>query len=243
MSGDAPIVTAVIPLFNGERFLRTAVASIARQAQGRVRAVVVDDGSTDSSFALLEALAAEHAWIAPIRHGTNRGVAAARNSGIAAAETPFIAFLDQDDAWAEDKLDRQLAVLAAERELDFVVGRQSFHIEPDVPRPRWVKERYLDGPQPGYVFGTMLAHRHCFARTGPLRESLRYGTDDVDWFARARAAGLRHRMMAETLLDRSLHPANLSRLTEFSNPELLRVMRDEIRRRRAAAGEGGAGTR
>lgn len=238
MSGVPPIVTAVVPLFNGARFLRAAVDSIARQAMGRVRAVVVDDGSTDSSPVLLDALAAEYDWVVPVRHGANRGVAAARNSGVAAADTPFVAFLDQDDVWAEDKLDRQLAVLDAEPELDFVLARQLFHLEPGAARPAWVKERYLDGPQAGHVFGTLLARRHCFARTGPLRENLRYGTDDVDWFARARAAGLRHRMMEETLLHRTLHPGNLSRMTEHNNPELLRVMRDAIQRRRAAAAGG-----
>lgn len=235
MTGAAPVVTAVIPVFNGARFLAAAVASIAGQAKGRVRAAIVDDGSTDASAALIAALAAAHDWIVPLRHDANRGVAAARNAGIAAASTPFIAFLDQDDAWAEGKLDLQLGVLAREPELEFVVGQQLFHVEPGTAKPAWVKERYLDGPQAGYVFGATLARRHCFERTGPLLEALRYGTDDVDWFARARAAGLRHRLLKKTVLHRTLHETNLSRMTAFNNPELLRVMHRAIQRRR---GEG-----
>lgn len=234
MSADVPIVTAVVPVFDGARFLEAAIESIRDQAGGRVRAVIVDDCSADASPGLIAALAARHAWIVPIRHAANRGVAAARNSGVAAANTPFVAFLDQDDTWAPGKLDLQLAALAAEPALDFVVGRQSFHIEPGIARPAWVKERYLAGPQAGYVFGATLAHRHCFERTGPLREELRYGTDDVDWFARARAAGLGHRMLEETVLHRTLHRTNLSRMTALNNPELLRVMHRAIQRRRGS---------
>lgn len=233
---DAPIVTAIIPVFNGSRFLPAAIASIAAQSRGRVRAIVVDDGSTDDSVSAIGALGAAHHWIVPVFHDANRGVAAARNAGLARADTPYIAFLDQDDCWAEGKIDRQIAALAADPALDFVVARQSFHIEPGIERPVWAKARIFEAPQPGYVFGTMLAHRRCFERTGPLRENLRYGTDDVDWFARAKAVGLQYRMMDDVLLTRKVHAANLSRLTGDSNPELLRVLRDVVRRHRDAVG-------
>lgn len=237
----SPIVTVVIPVFNGARFLRAAIASVAAEGKGRVRAIVVDDGSTDESAALIREIATAHDWIVQVSHGANRGVAAARNTGLANVDTPFVAMLDQDDRWVDGKLDRQLALLAADPALDFVVARQSFHLEPGVERPAWVKDRMFDGAQPGYVFGTMLAHRRCFERTGPLREHILYGNDDVDWFARAETVGLRHRMMDEVLLLRTLHEANHSRLTAQGNPELLRVMRDAIRRRREiGSGQGPA---
>jgi len=239
MSAEA-VVTVIMPVFNGSRFLQAAVASIAAQAQDRVRAILVDDGSTDDSPSVIKAMAAAHHWIVPVFHGSNRGVAVARNAGLARADTPYIAFLDQDDCWADGKLDRQIAALAADPAMDFVIARQSFHMQPGIERPAWVKDRMFAAPQPGYVFGTMLAHRRCFDRTGPLRENLRYGTDDVDWFARANAAGLRYRIMDDVLLLRTVHAANLSRLTAHSNPELLQVVRDVIRRHRDGGGRGPA---
>ena len=236
-----PLVTVIVPVFNGARFLPAAIASIAKQARGRVRAILIDDGSTDDSPAVIAAHAAAHEWIETIRHPANLGVAAARNAGISRVATPYIAFLDQDDTWAENKLDRQFAVLAAEPELDFVIARQSFHLEAGIARPSWAKDRFFQGPQPGYVFGTMLGHRHCFERAGLLRENLLYGNDDVDWFGRVRLSGLRYRMLDEVLLARTLHDANHSRLTAMGNPELLRVMRDAIRQRRGNAGSEGRG--
>ena len=229
---QARLVTVIVPVFNGARFIRAAIASIAKQAHGRVRALVIDDGSTDDSVEVIAALAADHDWIETMRHPVNRGVAATRNAGITRVETPYIAFLDQDDTWADEKLDRQFGVLDAEPDLDFVLARQSFHLEAGVARPPWAKDRMFEGPQPGNVFGAMLGHRNCFDRVGLLREDILFGNDDVDWFARVRTSDLRYRMLDDVLLNRTLHDTNHSRLTHVGNPELLRVMRDAIRRRR-----------
>lgn len=235
----APTVTVIVPVYDGAAFLPAAVESLHTESKGRLRAVLIDDGSTDGSPDLIRRLAADRPWIRAIFHDGNRGVAAARNAGLRAADTPLIAFIDQDDIWAEGKLDAQFAALAADPALDFVVGHQIFRVAPGLDRPGWAKERYFDGPQAGYVFGTLLAHRHCFERTGPLREDLRYGTDDVDWFARARTGGLRHVMLDRVLLHRTVHDRNHSRMTRQQNAELLRVMHADINARRRQAGERG----
>jgi glycosyltransferase involved in cell wall biosynthesis len=238
MTADGAIVTVVMPVFNGAAYLADAVASLGAESRGRLRAVLVDDGSSDGSRAMIAAMARDMPWIVPVYHDRNRGIGAARNSGLARADTPFVGFIDQDDLWAEGRLDAQLAALAADPALDFVAGLQTMRIAAGLQRPRWAKDRYFDGPQPGYVFGAILARRHCFERTGPLREELRFGTDDVDWFARADAAGLRHVMLERTVLYRILHDRNHSRMTREHNAELLRVMRDVIRTRRPLSDRG-----
>ncbi|MCW5771646.1 MAG: glycosyltransferase family 2 protein [Rhodospirillaceae bacterium] len=235
MSNTSPIATVIVPVFNGSAFLADALASVRAEGKGRLRLVVVDDGSADRSTDIVRAFADVAGDVTLIEHGGNRGVAAARNTGLKAATTPLIAFIDQDDRWAPGRLDAQLAALDDDPGLDFVLGRQLFHVASGLDRPRWAKERYFDGPQAGYVFGTMLAHRRCFERTGLLNEELRHGTDDVDWFARARNAGLRHVTLAQTVLHRTVHDGNQSRLTEGHNSELLRVMQASMRARRAAS--------
>ena len=93
MSATLP-VTVVIPAWNRARELPAALASVARQTAQPAEVVVVDDGSTDRTA---EVAAAHGARV--VRHEENRGVSAARNSGIAAASHDWIAFVDSDDEW------------------------------------------------------------------------------------------------------------------------------------------------
>ena len=109
MPAALPPYSVVIPVFNGERYVRRAVASAAAQTVPAAEILVGDDGSTDASAAL----AASHPGVRVLKHAANRGLSAARNTGIAAAATGLVALLDSDDAWDADKMARQLPVFAA----------------------------------------------------------------------------------------------------------------------------------
>ena len=109
MPAALPPYTVVIPVFNGERYVRRAVASAVAQTVPAAEILVVDDGSTDASADL----AALHPGVRVLKHAANRGLSAARNTGIAAAATGLVALLDSDDAWDADKMARQLPVFAA----------------------------------------------------------------------------------------------------------------------------------
>jgi glycosyltransferase involved in cell wall biosynthesis len=93
---NTPIISCVIPVFNGKRELRRAVDSALAQLPG-VQVVLVDDGSTDGSAELVAAMAAADPRIVALTLPTNRGQGFARNVGVAAAEADYITFLDQDD--------------------------------------------------------------------------------------------------------------------------------------------------
>lgn len=102
--------SAVIPLFNKRRWIRRALDSIASQEFPCAEVIVVNDGSTDAS----EAAARE--WDDPrlrIIDQPNRGASAARNTGIAAATQPFVAFLDSDDEWTPTFLARMRSLIEA----------------------------------------------------------------------------------------------------------------------------------
>jgi glycosyltransferase involved in cell wall biosynthesis len=103
-----PEVSVIIPTYNRAALLREAVASVKAQTYRDFEIVVVDDASTDTTF---EALAA---WrdVRVLRQAGRRGVAAARNLGVAAARGQWLAFLDSDDLWLPEKLARQMAYLA-----------------------------------------------------------------------------------------------------------------------------------
>jgi glycosyltransferase involved in cell wall biosynthesis len=98
-------VSVVVPAFNRAAMVVEAVASVRAQTRAAAEIIVVDDGSTDDTAARMTALP-----VTLIRQA-NQGVAAARNAGIAAATGDVIAFLDADDVWHPEKLERQLPIL------------------------------------------------------------------------------------------------------------------------------------
>jgi glycosyltransferase involved in cell wall biosynthesis len=110
-------VSIILPLYNGARYIEETLQSIASQACQDAELVVVNDGSSDDSPAIVERVcaASESAILRSLRLLTqdNQGVAAARNRGVAEAQGTWLAFIDQDDLWLPDKLQRQLAALAA----------------------------------------------------------------------------------------------------------------------------------
>ncbi|RPI77353.1 MAG: glycosyltransferase family 2 protein [Desulfobacteraceae bacterium] len=98
-------VSVIIPSFNRARKLIRAIASVLYQTFPHYEIIVVDDGSTDGTA---EALTPFRAQIRYLCHPRNRGVSAARNAGIRAAQAPFLAFLDSDDYWFPQKLEKQV---------------------------------------------------------------------------------------------------------------------------------------
>ncbi|MCC6852369.1 MAG: glycosyltransferase [Comamonadaceae bacterium] len=105
-------ISVVMPCFDAAAHLAQSIASVRAQTLSEWELVFVDDGSTDGSVALAEALARDDARIRVVRQ-PNRGVCAARNAGLAAARGEYLAFLDADDTWEPDFLAQMLAALEA----------------------------------------------------------------------------------------------------------------------------------
>ena len=103
-----PLVTVVMPVFNGARTLRRSVTSVLDQTFRSLELVVVDDASTDDTVRIAEELAKGDARVRIVRRERSGGPAAARNSGIAGGTGRFLAFCDADDLWLPEKLERQL---------------------------------------------------------------------------------------------------------------------------------------
>lgn len=110
----APLVDVIIPTFDSARFVGDAVSSALDQSWGNQRIIVVDDGSRDSTSRVLAAFEGQ---ITVIRHPQNRGLPAARNSGIRAGEGDLIAFLDADDVWLPGKTEAQVEHFLAHPEV------------------------------------------------------------------------------------------------------------------------------
>lgn len=119
-----PLITVVMPNYNGHRFVEQAIDSVLSQAYQDFELLVVDDCSKDDSLQLIKQKAQSDSRIRVIALEKNAGVANARNVGIREAKGKYIALLDNDDLWTADKLERQLTI--AEKGADIVYCSYDF---------------------------------------------------------------------------------------------------------------------
>jgi beta-1,4-mannosyltransferase len=105
---DGPKVSVVIPVYNRATPVRRAIESVLRQTYQNFEIIVVDDASSDHSVESVRSISDPRLTV--ICHDRNRGGSAARNTGIRASSGEYVAFLDSDDEWLPDKIQRQLAV-------------------------------------------------------------------------------------------------------------------------------------
>ena len=223
-----PVVSCIIPVFNGERYLEATFDSVFAQTHRPIEVIVADDGSTDHSAEI----ARTYRQAVVCVQQANAGHAAARNLGISMATGDFIAFVDADDLWHPEKLARQLERFAVRPDLGVVFTHLANFWSPDAdPALRPADEALR--PVPGFTSVTMLARREVFAAVGLLDAMLRHG-NDRDWFCRAAEHGVLMEMMPDVLVRRRLHASNRSAaLGGNSRAEYLRILKASLDRRRA----------
>ena len=172
----AASVTVVVPTFNRASTIEAALRSIQRQTRTDWEAIVVDDGSVDSGPDRVARLSREDSRIKLIRHGHNRGAQAARNTGIDAARTAWIAFLDSDDKWMPQSL--ALRLDAAEKNRLQVVHTGAYVIHENGERslygvPAMAGRIYTQLLQrPGPMFQGLLAAKEALTKIGALDENI-----------------------------------------------------------------------
>ena len=169
-----PIVTVLLPVYNGERYLRAAVESILHQTFESFELLIVDDGSTDGTEAICRSFTDPR--IRVVRHETNAGLVSALNSGIELIRTKYVARMDADDVSLADRLARQIVFLESRPD---IAACGSWARELVDGRLRAVMRR----PTGEYLRQTAwrpvpIFHPTACLRTEVLRE-LRYRTDYV----------------------------------------------------------------
>lgn len=225
----APLVSCIVPVYNGERYLRESVDSILAQTYRPLEVVVADDGSTDGTAGIARSYGA----LATYLWQPNAGPAAACNLGLHASRGEFVAFLAADDLWHPEKLARQMIRFQARPDLDLCVTHiQNFWAPELAAEEAELRDHRLARPLPGYTLVTLVARRAIFETVGDLDPSLRHG-DGTDWFLRAAERDAVMEMLPEVLVYRRLHPANRSRhLADHSRQTYLRIVKASLDRRR-----------
>jgi glycosyltransferase involved in cell wall biosynthesis len=231
---QSSLVSCIVPVYNGERYLREALDSILAQTYRPIEIIVVDDGSTDGTHEVAASYGDRVRYLCQ----PNSGPAQARNFGLGAAHGEFVAFLDADDLWDPEKLARQMARFKAHPELDLCVTHlQNFWItELEKERIRFQHHR-LAKILPGYVTVTLLARRTLFEKLGPFNTDLKVG-DDTEWFLRAAEQGAVMELLPDLLVYRRMHENNLSmepgtrRQTGSLQDAALHIVKASLDRRR-----------
>lgn len=125
---NSPLVSVIIPVYNAERFVESAVRSIMNQTYTNLEILVTDDCSTDGSFEILQRLASEDSRITLYRNESNLKIVRTLNSLVAAANGKYIARMDADDISLPKRIEKQVAFL--ERNLDYALcGTNAWYID------------------------------------------------------------------------------------------------------------------
>jgi glycosyltransferase involved in cell wall biosynthesis len=220
----------MIGVYNAEPYIAEAIESVFAQSYRPLDVIVADDGSTDGTAAVVRSYGDRVRYA----HQENKGNGGARNLAVTLARGDFYAFLDADDRFVPDKLERQMAALQADPALDIVFGHVEEFVSPELDEETRARVRPPAAVQPWMAPNLMLIRRESFERVGPFSETLAVGVT-VDWFARADEAGLRNLMLPGVVLQRRLHTSNNGLRHADKRAQYVHVLKAALDRRRALA--------
>lgn len=223
-----PLVSVILPVRNGARFIGEAVASVLAQDWTPLELLVVDAASTDGTREIVQALRDSRVRLVD---QDGRGIAPAFNQGIAAAAGSFIAFISSDDRWLPGKLRLQVERMLARPELLYTLAHFRYFEQAGCPIPASFNRALLGRALVGRIMETLVARREAFDRIGLFDPAIRIA-NDVDWYARAKDAGAPMAILDDVLLEKRIHDANTSSQAEVNTPDLMEVLRRSIRRQR-----------
>jgi glycosyltransferase involved in cell wall biosynthesis len=227
-------ISVIIPVFNAAWSLREAVESVALRtsihAPYETEIITIDDASSDTSWKVIEELEREGVIQYKAKFLENRGPAAARNEALGHATGQLVTFLDADDVRVEGSLIRQAESLAAQPEIEAIIGRaQIQRVQPGT-------SIFVDHGPPALILslesGLFRRELFCPQRCGLFDEDYRQG-EDVDWFLRAREKGVNFCLDDEVACRYRRHGASLTANKSVNERFFLNALRASLRRRRA----------
>lgn len=221
-----PKVSIILPTYNRADMIRPAVESARAQTFTDWEAIVVDDGSSDDTRAVIAGISD-----ARVRYlyQANKGLPGARNTGIRASSGEYVAFLDSDDAFLPEKLARQVPVLDARPELGLTAGgfiEVDAHMQVIREVRPWEKTPALELPDwvraCPFCVGSPLVRRAWLERAGLFDEGMRF-VEDWDLWLRMAALGCRMEWLREPVYLYRMHGGNMVRQAALMKNGMLQM--------------------
>jgi glycosyltransferase involved in cell wall biosynthesis len=212
----SPLVSVVIPLYNKERYIGEALQSVLSQTVQEFEVVVVNDGSTDGGADIVRQFADSRIRLIEQK---NAGAAAARNTGIMAAQGEWIAFLDADDRWLPHNLESHFRQLGQHPDVQWSAGmfnrRSATHVSPMKINSELlaaqsdstvVRDALLLLPHGFLCTDTVLVRKSVFSEVGGMDQTLRTA-EDLDMWLRIALVHPRMAYCAEPIAEYSVEVA------------------------------------
>jgi len=224
------LISVIIPVYNCERYLAEAIESALTQTYQPIEVIVINDGSTDGSEDVAKR------FVPSVRYYAhpNKGLGATRNRGAELAHGRFLAFLDADDIWVSDKLERQMALFDDDPDLDMVFGYVQQFYSPELEAELAKKIVYAGEVMKGHIAGTLLIKRDSFFRAGLFETDWHVG-EFIDWFLKAKEQSLKSMMLSDVVMKRRLHDDNMGIREHKNQTDYVRILKASLDRRRKDA--------
>jgi uncharacterized protein (DUF1919 family) len=218
---DSPFsVSVIIPVYNGERFLKEALDNVLNQKYYPLEIIVIDDGSTDQTRTIVNHYADAIRYI----YQKNKGPSAARNTGIKAANGNVIAFLDVDDLWSLNKLNAQIDIFKQQPHYEIVQGLIQEMMLDESACSTDLVFNVSSEPYHFLNLGSAIYRKSLFETVGLFDETLK-DNEDTDWFIRAWKANTSKKVIHQVTLYYRKHLHNLTLgqkdLVHFGLPKIL----------------------
>jgi glycosyltransferase involved in cell wall biosynthesis len=222
------LVSIIVPVHNGEKFLSEALDSLLRQDYDEYEIIVVDDGSTDSTSAIARSYGST---IRFFQLPESKGPGYARNYAIRESKGAFLGFIDSDDMWTHNKLTAQLNYLKLNPWADFVISRMTPQLEGNQEWPFSLNSDHYLNDNVALLLSATLIKKQSFLKVGWFDSQLATA-EDVDWFTRASDIKLRRGVVDEVLLIKRIHSANVSLYSGNTNRDLFKALRRSVSRKK-----------
>lgn len=225
---NADLVSVIIAAFNSEAYLDEAITSVLAQQWEPLELIVVDDGSTDGTRAVARCYGSG----VKIVEGSDQGLAATRNRGMAAAHGSAFLHLDADDVLAPDAIRTLMGILKRDKACEIAAGRVSCFFSPEVSDDVALRLSVPAEPQRGHISGVAIIKAEVFGRVGGLDGNYEPASD-MEWWLRAGEQGVNVQLVDDVVLRRRIHGNNSSLRNSKSHREVsLRMIREARTRKR-----------
>lgn len=216
-------VSVMVPLYNGEKYITRALDSVLSQTYPINEIIVVDDGSTDKGADLVSE---RYPQVTLVRQA-NRGVSAARNNGWKRCSSTWLAFLDQDDEWTQDKIEKQINEAKKNRKYDWIFCHQRF-VSPYGTLPDFFKPEIREDHE-SFAPSSWLIRKNTLESLNGFNETLRYA-GDAEILKKYRENNQQEARSQETLLFKHVTGENESLAVKSMTRELLGMLHKNIKR-------------